>query len=211
MLKFVLLALIFAYCNRLIIGGNTTTASLSLKTRCAYAPKLSLRNSNETEDCCRYSANLYAKRQWATGARYLTNFIENLKAWNCSQFYEECTNPTYDFTEFTKMVYTYFCSYDTFQSSCRADVESTLGVPINPKQNWTDALKLINATSLSDTEILNPCIQLAVYEYEALNETYEYAEIIHTAIPTCGWIWYGFHSKVIQERNISPWQIASVG
>ena len=209
-IKFLLVTVFILYDNPVVTGRNATIVS-DLKTRCVYARKFDLRSKTEAEECCQYTAEEYARYQWATGGRYLTNFMENLKAWNCTQFYEECADPTYDFTDFTKMVYTYFCTYDSFQSDCLTDVETALGVQINPNQNWTDALKLMNPSLLSDEEILNPCTQLAVYEHGALGERYDYSEIIQTAIPTCGWIWQGFHSNTIQGRKITPWQLASVG
>ena len=205
-IRFALLTLVFI-CYHILVNGST--ADSNLKTRCVYAPDFNFEKRTEVEECCDYISRKY-EIKWAIGTRYLTNFMENLKAWNCSQFYEECSNPTYDFTDFTKMVYTYFCDYDSFHTDCLIDIETALQVQINPEKNWTDTIKFMDTSVLSDEDIMNPCIQLSLYESDRLNERNNFSEIVHTAVPTCGWIWQGFESNIIQERNISPWTLAPV-
>ena len=188
--------------NSLGSAQNTT----ELKELCVYAPGFQFENSTINENCCDYVVKRF-NMQWR-GRRYLTNYLENIKSWNCSQFYQECSDPTFDFTDFTRTTYKYFCDYEEFQAVCTQDLEDIIGVRISPS-NWSASVNLINTTQLSFDELLNPCVQVAVYERETAAKVYNFTEVVNVAIPTCGWIWYGFGTGVVQDRSITPWKLSS--
>lgn len=187
---------------------NNSTVDSDLAERCAYAKHFDFEKRIDANECCDYNANQYARMEWASGSRYLTNFMENMKAWNCSQLYDECNNPTYDFTDYTKMVYQYFCHYEKFQTHCKADLNGIFETGADLKQNWTEQVMLLNTSLLSDEDIMNPCVQLIMYENDSVRGKHNFSETVHITIPACGWIWQGFSAEAIQQRNISPWTLA---
>ena len=53
----------------------------------------------------------------------LTNLMEKLRAWNCSQFKKECENRHFDFNHFTSLVYERFCNYSNLERICSKELK----------------------------------------------------------------------------------------
>ena len=49
-----------------------------------------------------------------------------MKAWDCYEFHKECQNPLYNYTDYTRLVYDYFCDYDKYQDVCRESLTIAL-------------------------------------------------------------------------------------
>lgn len=183
------------------ITGVPNSEEFDPSVDCNYAPGFNFENATVRDECCAQVTKNY-RRGWTAGNLYLTTYLESLRAWNCSEFREECSDPTFaQFSPYTEMVYQYFCNYDGYLSDCSQQLTSNVS-------SWNDTLLALNSTQFSDDQLLEPCTQLAVYESQQLKGTGSYYEIIHPAITTCGMVWYGFDAAEIEPRHITPWKIA---
>ena len=75
-------------------------------------------NENYKNYCCQDHSFRF-KHQWFSGRRYLVKYLDTMKAWDCFEFHKECQNPLYNYTDYTRLVYDYFCDYDKYQDVCR--------------------------------------------------------------------------------------------
>ena len=73
-------------------------------------------------NCCRSLYTDFRRRYQNTNLR-LTNFLEKLRAWNCSQFEEECEERYFSFNRFTSLVYDRFCDVKAFEKNCRSELQ----------------------------------------------------------------------------------------
>ena len=82
-------------------------------------------NSNVDDGGHQYCNCTYQEfiKNYDTSNLKLTNLMEKLKAWNCSQFKEECENRYFDFNRFTFLVYENFCNSSNFLKICKKELE----------------------------------------------------------------------------------------
>ena len=83
-----------------------------------------IRNSDVTlggPECCNSTYRSF-QRKYAFENYRLTSLQEILRAWNCSQFEEECENRYSQFNRFTALVYDRFCNKTAFIENCRAEL-----------------------------------------------------------------------------------------
>lgn len=164
------------------------------------------------KDCCRWASESF-QTGWWYGRHHLTDYFKVMKFLKCPQLDEECREPTFNLTEFTSTVYEYFCSYDDFRHRCAKELTTLSGVQVN-SSNWKNvtAQLITNPTQLTERAISNPCFQMTAYEIEAsAADIPNFTEIVEVRMPFCGWIWSGFRSEVVKQRDITEWNFASNG
>ena len=88
--------------------------------KCPKIRDLSIKNGGH--HCCE---NIFKQfRQSYHNSNFqLTNFLEKLRAWNCSQFEKECEQRYFDFNRFTSLVYDRFCDMKAFEKNCKQELE----------------------------------------------------------------------------------------
>ena len=96
-----------------------------LVEKCVAAPDLFIQNQNKKLECCqKIIENLYAN--WSDQGAYLSRTLATLKAWNCSQFDEVCSNRLLAFTDYSSLVYDRFCNELSLIQRCGLVVIETL-------------------------------------------------------------------------------------
>lgn len=181
--------------------------SLVSSTSCMDSPMFHFGNNTEQSWCCEYHTKRFRQHQWYQGRRYLTNYLANMKAWNCSEFHQECQQPIFNLTDFTSLVYDYYCDYDLYQSTCNATLEKVLPAGTDLHANWSQAVSQLNTSLLSYDNLFEPCVQVATFESQQLNEVDNFYEIQHITVPTCDFIWQGFDASILGTHGISRWSL----
>ena len=103
--------------------GNSTNINLEndLETlsplACQFAPGLRVGNRMRELHCCNETVKEYYLL-WSTVSLPLTRFLETLRQWDCPQFQEQCEKKIFAFTDYTELVYDYFCNYPNLVEKC---------------------------------------------------------------------------------------------
>ena len=71
--------------------------------------------------CCDRLYRLFRTNYFSANTK-LTNLLEKLRAWNCSQFEVECENRYFQFNCFTSLIYDRFCNQTAFAENCRDEL-----------------------------------------------------------------------------------------
>ena len=96
-----------------------------LVEKCVAAPDLFIQNQTKKLECCqKIIENLYAN--WSDQGAYLSRTLATLKAWNCPQFDEVCSNRWLAFTDYSSLVYDRFCNELSLIQRCGLVVIETL-------------------------------------------------------------------------------------
>ena len=96
-----------------------------LVKKCIAVPDLFIQNRTRELQCCqKITENLYAN--WSNQGAYLSKTLATLKAWNCPQFDEVCSNRWLAFTDYSSLVYDRFCNESILIQRCGLVVTETL-------------------------------------------------------------------------------------
>ena len=96
-----------------------------LVEECVAAPDLFIQNRTQELQCCQnITENLY--ENWSNQGAYLSRTLATLKAWNCPQFDEVCSNRSLAFTDYSSLVYDRFCNESSLIQRCELVVTETL-------------------------------------------------------------------------------------
>ena len=96
-----------------------------LMDKCVPAPDLFIENQTQKLHCCQnIIKNLYTN--WSNQGAYLSRTLATLKAWNCSQFDEVCSNRWLAFTDYSSLVYDRFCNESSLMQKCGLVVTAAL-------------------------------------------------------------------------------------
>ena len=231
--KWVQILIGFALCNLFVVAICQTTqqfnnsSSVPRITRpdlaCVYAPGLLPGNATEVQQCCQLITIRYRFR-WSVGQAYLTTYLQSLRSWGCPQFEEECRDRVYAFTDYSALMYDYYCNYTDFVRKCSNVVNSTymrhrLGVVPSavPKNDfktnlddvtliteWRNIVENLESSYFSIEELTFPCMQVALYEAEQ-EHIGEYHEIVRSDLPSCGLSWCGIDGPTVRDRDITTW------
>ena len=116
------------------IFRGTTTATLMDDQRdnlkpleCEFAPGLVVGSRARELECCNETSRYYY-RNWGQRSFPLTTFLQTLRQWNCPQYEEQCSSRVFAFTDFSKLVYDYFCNYTLLVEKCLPQVTATSAV-----------------------------------------------------------------------------------
>ena len=226
------------YSTEVSINDLQSSRALLQNIRCSFAPGLIVGNRTRELQCCAGVTRSY-NFDWFSESSSLTSFLETLRQWNCPQFEEQCKFRTFAFTEFSSLVYDYFCNYTTFVETClprvietvaeisnRSDFTITDNNSITKQQNtlallrnpanaslitmWENVIAEIDPSMMSIEELKNPCIGIAQYDEEEIHNG-SYQEVINILVPSCELTWFGFSSASFRHHQISFWTGLTTG
>ena len=93
--------------------------------KCVAVPDLFIQNRTCEVQCCqRIIEDLYTS--WYYQGAYLSRTLATLKAWNCPQFAEVCSNRLLSFTDYSSLVYDRFCNESSLIQKCGLVVTEVL-------------------------------------------------------------------------------------
>ena len=161
-----------------------------------------IQTNNRTAEllCCDKTTTAF-RLYWNNGITLLSAYLNAMKIQNCPQFKEECNEMTYAYTEFSRMIYLKFCNQSTLEFHCSKNIHQVLKPPVdNNSLSWRNAVEKIEFNTLSDEELNDPCLQIAMLD-TALSDFRK----IFVVVPFCGITWCGFNEQEIKSRSITPW------
>ena len=177
-------------------------------SNCRYARGLTVGNRTTELKCCGTVVHdyYYSKRKPHNG--YLSTFLESLQTWNCPQFQQECERQTFNYTDFTSLMYLRFCNRSQLEAQCYDDIQSIVMKQNNRNQTTTSKfnqlVSRLNLIALSEENLLNPCVQVAMYDSDSQSQN-QYHEIIEPDVPFCSFVWCGFNENVFNRKHVAPW------
>ncbi|CAK8697196.1 uncharacterized protein LOC143459149 [Clavelina lepadiformis] len=152
--------------------------------------------------------------QWYQRSLTFTTYLETLQKWNCPQFKEVCQNRTFAFTDFTSKAYSYFCNKTYFKLECFDVIgnetlkhyftDQQLQTEMNKSMLGNSTATLLRPFELTPSQILEPCIQLLLYEKSQPRRNM--LELLLLNLPFCEFIWCGFDEETVKNKTITPWQ-----
>ncbi|XP_039251399.2 uncharacterized protein LOC120328901 isoform X1 [Styela clava] len=161
--------------------------------------------------CCENELYRY-KDNWFAGGYYLTTILDRLQRWNCSEFREECTEPTWPFTDFTWLVYDRFCNRKNMEARCLSKVKKMVqdyGFIKSHKKNiteneWATLVESLVSKKMKLDDLAKPCIQIALFDRKD-GGVGRFHEVVEVYVPFCGLHWDGYDYHTAMNRNVSPW------
>ena len=139
--------------------------------------------------------------------RYLTTFLESLQALNCTEFKQQCERRTFNYTEFTSLIYLRFCNRSQMEAQCYDDILNVVTKQNNGIQIKSEFNQLVSKLYLippNEEDLMNPCVQVAMYDGDSGNQSH-YHEIIEPIVPLCSYVWCGFDESLFTEKYVAPW------
>ena len=191
-----------------MVHSKTTPCSLQINDfDCELVSCTSDENLTLTANCCNISVDSYYDL-WGEENYYLTTFMKNLKTWNYVEFVKECQRESFAFTAYSELIYLKFCNQSKFEQRCTDSLRSVakrqLGKDIT--FSWEEGADKLNLHALTNKEILDPCIQAAMYDEDDNSDRFH--EII-SIVPFCDVTWCGFDRIIFETKSISSWTCMS--
>ena len=186
--------------------------SFQNSSKCNFYTGLPISNRTIELECCERIVcdYYYSKRKSRIG--YLSTFLASLQTWKCPQFQQECERRTFNYTDFTSLIYLTFCNRSLMEAKCYDDILS-----IVTKQNsgvqttttkYSQLVSRLNLLTLSEEDLIKPCVQVAMHDSDTGRQG-QYHEIIEPFVPFCSFVWCGFDENVFTEKDIAPWTCLS--
>ena len=176
--------------------------------KCQYAPGLTVGNRTTELECCNTTVHDYYYSKREPHNRYLSTFLESLQTWNCPQFQQECERRTFNYTDFTSLIYLRFCSRYQMEAQCYNDILSIVAKQKHRTQiktsEFNQLASKLNLSTLSEEDLMNPCVQVAMYHSDSGSQGHYY-EIIEPVVPFCSYVWCGFSESLFTKKRVSPW------
>lgn len=184
-------------------------------------PKLMV--SQQRKACCS-AVYSYFRIKWFTGGQYLTTYLSTLKNMGCVEYENECSNPVYDYTPFTKLVYLNFCDRKSLIQQCTAVLQSVIGEynfqnaisPMNQQGNlsvnedmWKNLTSSLRPREMTLESLNVPCVQVALFDRPS-GGVGRFHEISWPFTLFCPVTWVGYDIETAMERGISPWTSWSI-
>ena len=161
------------------------------------------RNRTKELDCCNQTVDNYYLN-WDRGSHYLSTYLRTLKTWECPQFEIECEKETFAYTDFTQLLYNAFCKETELEERCFAEVANVVNIQTQNQVSWVNLTQNLDVLQISDEDLLNPCIQVAMLNTDPTGFGH-FHEIINPLAPLCDFVWCGFADDIIETREISMW------
>jgi len=117
---------------------------------CKFAPGLIVGSRSRELECCNETFTYYY-RNWALRSLSLTTFLQTLRLWNCPQYQEQCNSRVFAFTEYSKLVYDYFCNYTLLVDNCLPEVMTIAAIV--QQRNYTATVSQRNSKSFSSNQV----------------------------------------------------------
>ena len=111
--------LIFLILSLTRFGRYSNVAAFS-ESICPNIRNANLENGGHQYCNCTYKL---FRTNYTTSNLKLTSLLEKLRAWNCSQFEDECKNRRFDLNRFTFLVYEKFCNNSNFKQICSEELK----------------------------------------------------------------------------------------
>ena len=182
--------------------------SFQSSSKCQYAPGLSIGNRTTQLECCKTVVHDYYHPNFKPRNRYLTTFLESLQTWNCPQFERECERRTFDYNDFTSLIYLRFCNQSQMEAHCYGDISSIVTKQKNKiptaTSTFNQVVSKLNLDAISDEDLMNPCVQVAMYDSHSGIQGH-YHEIIEPHLPFCSFVWCGFDENIFTQKRASLW------
>ena len=181
--------------------------SSSDSSQCRYAAGLTVGNRSTELECCHTLVSNYCSNV-SSHDRYLSTFLESLQTWNCPQFKQECERLTFNYTDFTSLMYLRFCNRSQMEEQCYDDIQTMV-----TKQNTTsrarasafdELVSKLDLISLNNQDLMNPCVQVAMYDIDSGGHGH-FHEIIEPIVPFCSFVWCGFDENIFINQKVSTW------
>ena len=179
-------------------------------SKCQYAPGLTVGNRTTELECCETVVHDYYTK-FEPRNRSLSTFLESLQTWNCSQFQQECERRTFNYTDFTSLMYLRFCNRSQMETQCHNDIHNIVTKKNSTDQNtsaFNQLVSKLNLIALTEEDLMNPCVQVAMYDSDRTNQSHYY-EIIEPIVSFCWFVWCGFNEKVFTTKQVTPWTCMS--
>ena len=196
-------------CFGLLLIFNTiqaimiTPSGSVLKIECRASNEIQEENGTNNIKCCDQVVKQYYET-WSLRF-YLSSFLKILQTRKCPQFKQECERRTFDFTDFTSLMYSRFCNQSEMEEQCYDDIENIVTKQNNgiqtPTSTYDELVSKLNLSVLSDQDSMNPCVQIAI---DPGNHG-QYFEIINPEVPFCEAVWCGFNKKIATSKHIAAW------
>uniref|UniRef100_H2ZK73 Folate receptor-like domain-containing protein n=1 Tax=Ciona savignyi TaxID=51511 RepID=H2ZK73_CIOSA len=126
-------------CCLLLVISFIATSAQNFTVNCRENRGSRISDRNEELNCCNQTFADFS-RTWHNEADYITEMMETLSDWNCSQFATECSKPTFNFNSFTGMVYKRTCNRSAFEDDCRTPLLKASSSRGGASVLWSDFL-----------------------------------------------------------------------
>ena len=177
-------------------------------SKCQFAPNLTVGNRTTELKCCKAVVHGYYNSKRITNNGYLSTFLESLQTWNCPQFQQECERRTFNFTDFTSLMYMRFCNRSQLERQCYHDILNIVIKQNNGSQITTSKFNQLVSTlsliTLTEEDLMNPCVQVAMYDSNSTIQGH-FHEIIEPDVPFCSFVWCGFNENIFTRKHVTPW------
>ena len=200
-------------CSCLLLIFSTIQAVT--ETPSGYVIEIECRASNGTKEendsidnneCCDQVVKQYYKT-WSSRF-YLSSFLEILHRRNCPQFKQECKRRTFNFTDFTSLMYSRFCNRSQMEEQCYDDIRSMVIKQNNAiettRRTFDELVLKLDLSILSNEDLMNPCVQVAMYNADPRGRG-QYYEVINSKVPFCEAVWCGLDKDIASSKHISDW------
>ena len=191
-----------------MVHSETTSCPLQVNGfDCEFVSCSSDANLTLTAHCCNISVDSYFDL-WGREKYYLTTFLKNLKTWNYGEFEKECQRKSFAFTAFSNLIYLKFCDQTKFEQKCYRSLQSVVKKQVGEEISfsWNETVKKLDMYTITDEEILDPCIQASMYDEN--NNPEQFHEVI-SIVPFCDVTWCGFDRIIFEAKSISSWTCMS--
>ena len=109
--------IILFYLTIVVTQNISKQNTVYIDEKCFEVPDLFIRNRTRELKCCQAILNkLYTS--WYYQGAYLSRTLATLKAWNCPEFDEVCSNRLLAFTDYSSLVYDRFCNESSLIQRC---------------------------------------------------------------------------------------------
>ena len=105
--------------------NTSNNDKIFISEKCIALPDLLIQNQTQKVQCCKNIIKNFYKKWFYQGA-YLSRTLATLKAWNCPEFDEVCSNRWLAFTDYSSLVYDRFCNESSLMQRCGLVVTETL-------------------------------------------------------------------------------------
>ena len=99
-----------------------TPSGYVINIQCQASNGSNEENDSFDAECCDEVVKQYYE-SWSLKF-YLSSFLEILQTRNCPQFKQECERRTFDFIDFTSLIYLKFCNRSLMEEQCYDDIQT---------------------------------------------------------------------------------------
>ena len=184
------------------------TRAVNLTHKCGFTPGMVFEDRYGQLECCDHFTG-FMTREYNPGYAV---YLDTMKEWNCPQFEHECEYPSFSrYSDYTEHVYKMFCDTKAYMESCGGIIanisgQATADYHLITQDVWKNMLISIDLHNLNRSELLNPCVQTAMYSNTSANDGL-FTELQLGFLPFCDSIFTGFDDRLLQNPDFMLWSI----